>query len=150
MDKKPKEVRQLQAKTALNIVYSFVVLTVTNYLVLSIANWLFPQAVVFGTANMSSWWAMVLSAEKLALMGVVTMAYVYYKEWKRGKNYSPKEWMTTYFFVNVVTIWVVTRFTAQYGFGISSWFVAVLLGAALDWAQGMAMMAYGRATGTQT
>lgn len=113
-------------------------------MVLFIANAIFPANVVLGTYSLTPAWALILVAEKLALIGVLAMPFVTYQEWKREKDFSPRDWMLTYFVVNTVAIWLISRFAANLGFGISSWFVAILLGAALDWVQGLAMMAYGK------
>jgi len=142
--------REIQAKTALNFVYSFVVLTFVNYLVLFLANKFFPSAVVLGTASLTPAWATLLAAEKLAIIGVAVMAFVAYKEYKRNKDFSPKEWMTVYLVVDVAAIWLLARMADRLGFGISSFWVAIVLGAVLDWAQGIAMMAYGKITGQES
>jgi hypothetical protein len=52
--------------------------------------------------------------------------------------------MLTYFAINIVALWEITRFAENLGLGVSSWVVVILLAAALDWAQGMAMMAAGK------
>lgn len=131
---------EVQAKTGLTLVYSFFVLFAVNAAVVYLANKLFPADVVLGTYSISPWWALHHSMTKLSLIAVFAIPFVYYHEWKRGKDYSPKEWMLAYFVVNVVGIWMITRFAENMGMGISHWWVAVLLAVALDWAQGFAMM----------
>lgn len=131
---------EVQAKTALTLVYSFFVLFAVNALVIYLANALFPADVVLGTYSISSWWALHHSVTKLSLIVTFAIAFVYYHEWKRGKDYSPREWMLAYFAVNTVAVWMITRFAENMGLGISHWWVAVLLAVALDWAQGFAMM----------
>lgn len=147
MAKKSATMRAVQAGTGINLVFSFVFILAVNYVILFLAHWLFPKAVVFGTYTLTPAWSLLMASEKIALVSAFFIPYVAYQEWKRGKDYSPKEWMTTYFVVNAVTVWVISRFATYLGFGISSFWVAILLGAVLDWGQGMAMMAYSRATG---
>ena len=135
---------EIQAKVGLTLVFSYFVLFFVNLFVVYIANQLFPQDVVLGTYSLSTWWALHHSMTKLALINTFVIPLVYYHEWKRGSVYSPKEWMLAYFAVNTVAIWGITRFAQVFGLGISHWWVALLLAAALDWAQGIAMMALGK------
>jgi len=149
MAKKSSTLRAVQAGTGINLVFSFVFILAANYVILLLSHWLFPEAIVFGTHTMSPEWSLLLIAEKLALISTFAIPYVAYQEWKRNSDYSPKEWMTTYFFVNAASVWLLSRFASNLGFGISSFWVAIFLGAALDWAQGMAMMGYSKATGQE-
>lgn len=142
--------RELRAKIGLNMVATYIIMFLVGILVISLANWLFPGAVVLGNAALTPIWALCLSAGKLALVATAVMPLVTYREWKMRRDYAPKDWMMTYFIVNLVAIWLIARFAKYLGLGISSWWVAVLLAVALDWVQGMAMMAYGKATGQQT
>lgn len=144
-----QDVRELQAKVGLNLVATYVVMLLVSMLVIGLANWFFPTYVVLGTAKLSPMWALCLSAGKLALITTAVMPLVTYREWKMKRNYTPKDWMVTYLIVDVIMVWLVSRFAQYLGLGISSWWVAVLLGTALDWAQGMAMIAYGKITGQE-
>lgn len=135
---------KVQAQTGLTLIYSYLTLFVVNALVIFLANKLFPLSVVLGTFALSPLWALYLAVVELTIVGTMVIPLVYYHEWKRGKVYSPKEWMLAYFVVNTVTIWGIARFADKVGFGISAWYVAILLGVALDWAQGMGMMLLGK------
>ena len=136
---------EVQAQHGLMLLYSFFTLFVVNVLVLLIANALFPSNVVLGNSAVSYWWAVHHSMFKLSVIAVFAMQLVTVYEWKKSVTFTPKQWMLLYFAVNTVTIWGISRFAEQMGLGISAWYVALLLGAALDWVQGMAMMALGKA-----
>ena len=138
---------EIQAKTGLTLIYSFLVLFATSVLVILLANYLFPTSVVLGTHTLSFWWAVHHSMFKLAVICTFVIPLVYYHEWKRGHMYSPKEWMLLYFVVNTLVIYGITRFASVLGLGIAHWWIALLLGAALDWAQGMGMMALSKIQG---
>lgn len=144
-----KDIREFQAKVGLNLVATYVVMLVVGMVILSLANWLFPSVVVLGTATISPMWAVCLASGKLALISTAVMPLVTYKEWKMKRNYTPRDWMITYFIVDVIAIWLIARAATHLGLGISSWWVAVVLGGVLDWVQGMAMIGYGKVTGQQ-
>lgn len=132
---------KVRSQTGLTLIYSYLTLFVVNTLVVYLASLLFPTSVVLGTYALTPFWALMLSVGKLTLISTALIPLVYYYEWKRGKVYSPKEWMILYFVVDTLAIWLIARFADKIGFGISHWYIALLLGAALDWAQGMGMMA---------
>ncbi len=136
---------KVQAQHGLMMFYTFLALMATNVLVLMVANALFPQHVVLGTYSISYGWALYHSMFKLTVINVFVMPFVTYYEWKKGVIFTPMQWMTTYFVVNTVALWEITRFAENLGFGVSSWLVVVLLAAGLDWIQGMVMMALGKA-----
>lgn len=131
---------KVQAQTGLTLIYSYLTLLITNTLVIYFANILFPHNIVLGTYALTPVWSLYLAVVELTIVGTMIIPLVYYHEWHRGKVYSSKEWMLVYFVVNTVTIWGIARFADKIGFGISAWYVALLLGAALDWVQGMGMM----------
>lgn len=131
---------EIQAKSGLTLIYSFCVLFLVNALVIWVANRLFPHDVVLGTRALTLGWALHLSVTKLTVITTFVIPLVYFHEWKRGQVYSPKEWMITYFLVDTAAVWLIARFAGHLGLGISHWWIAVLLGVALDWVQGFAMM----------
>lgn len=135
---------KIQAQTGLTFIYSYLTLFIVNTLIIYLANKLFPANVALGTYALNPMWALYLAVVEITIVGTMVIPLVYYHEWRRGKVYSPKEWMITYFIVNTLTIWGIARFADKVGFGISSWYVAILLGVALDWAQGMGMMLLGK------
>lgn len=125
---------------------SFFTLLATNFVVLYFANLLFPREVVLGTYFLSSGWAIFHSMILLTLVDTFIIPVVHYHESVRGSMYSSKEWMLLYFVLNSLAVWVIARFANNLGFGISAWWVALFLGAAFDWLQGLAMMALGKLT----
>lgn len=135
---------KVQAKTGLTLIYSYLTLLAVNMLIVYLASLLFPAHIVLGNFAHSPWWGLCLSMSKLTLISTIVIPLVYYHEWQRGKQYTPKEWMTIYLVVDVIAIWLIARFATHFGFGISHWYVALLLGAALDWGQGMGMMLLGK------
>lgn len=136
---------KVQAQHGLMMFYSFLALFATNVLVLMLANALFPTNIVLGTYSISYGWALYHSMFKLSVINVFVMPFVTYYEWKKGVIFTPMQWMTTYFVVNTIALWEITRFANHLGFGVSSSFVIILLAAGLDWVQGLVMMGIGKA-----
>ena len=134
---------KVQAQHGLMVIYSFIVLFIVNNLVLHIANMIFPDAIVLGTASISHWWAMYHSMFKLTVIASFVMLLVTFYEWKNKVVFTPKQWMATYLVVNFAALWCISRFADNLGLGFSSWFVILLFAGVLDMAQGMAMMALG-------
>ncbi|MEO8581414.1 MAG: hypothetical protein ABI425_02410 [Patescibacteria group bacterium] len=130
--------------SGMTLVISTLVLFVTNVAVLFIAQSLFPKAIVLGTHALSYWWAVGMSMSKLAVIGAIVMPFVSKYEAARQRIFSPIEWSVLYLVVNVATLWVISRFSEQFGLGVSSWMVIVGLAVVLDVAQGMVMMVYGK------
>ncbi len=126
--------------TGMTLVITYFVLFTVNSLVVLLANSLFPQHVVLGTGHISVGWALIHAMGTLALLDVFAIPFVHEQEKKRGSMFSPQEWMGVYFVLNFIGVWGVARFAEQLGFGISSWFVALVLAVVLDVFQGMAMM----------
>lgn len=135
---------KVQAQTGLMLVYSFLTLMLTNVLVLLLANLLFPSQVVLGTFSVPYWWAIHNSMFKLSVIATFVMPLVAYYEWKNNTTFTPKQWMISYFFVNLVALWGITRFAENMGLGVSSFGVLILLTAAFDWVQGIAMLTLGK------
>lgn len=135
---------KIQALTGLHLIYSFVTLLVVNVLVVAVANMFFPTRIVLGTSALTFWWAMHHSMVKLTMINVVAMPLVAYYEWKNKTTFTPKQWMITYFVINVAGLWMISRFADNLGLGLSAWWVVLSLAVVLDWAQGTAMMALGK------
>lgn len=135
---------KIQALTGLHLIYSFLTLFAVNFVVLHLVNMLFPTHVVLGTYSISHWWAMCHSVLRLTLIGTAVIPLVSYYEWKQKTTFSSKQWMLTYFAVNFLAIWAITRFAQNLGFGVSSLWVVLLLAIVFDWAQGVSMMALGK------
>ena len=135
---------KVQAEHGLMMIYSFITLFLTNATVLMLGNALFPSALVLGTYSISYWWAIYHSMFKLSVINVFVMPLVTYYEWKNKTVFTPKQWMITYFVVDFVVLYGVTRFSESLGLGVSSWFVLVIFALALDMVQGVVMMQLGK------
>lgn len=136
--------RELQAKQGIMIILSYLVLFACNFLAIYFANLLFPTNVVLGTFALTPFWALMLSAGKLSIIGLLVMLLVPYREWKTKKDFSPMDWMKLYFVVNTLSVYLITRFAEIYGLGVSSWIVVLVLAALMDIVQGVSMMQLGK------
>jgi uncharacterized membrane protein YvlD (DUF360 family) len=135
---------KVQAMHGLNMIYTFITMMVVNTLMLAIANSLAPNQVVLGTYSISYWWAIYHSMFKLSVIATLFMPLITYYEWKNKTTFTPKQWMMTYFVVNVVALWSITRYAENLGFGVSSWVVVVVLAFVFNFVQGMAMLGVGK------
>ena len=126
--------------TGMTLVITYFVFFVINSLTVWLANVFFPDQVVLGTWHISRCWAIMLSMETLALINIFTIPFVKKYELKRGEAFSKNEWKIVYFLVNTVGVWLISRGSNQFGVGIKSWFVAVVLGLVLSVVQSMVMM----------
>lgn len=134
----------IQGQHSLMAILSFVVLGATNVLIIVAANALFPQQVVLGSLSAPYWWAVHHSIFKLTIINLLAMFGVTIYEWKTRSIFTPQQWMLTYFGVNLIALWVITRFAEQLGLGVSAWWVLVILAIVFDWLQGVVMMALGK------
>lgn len=132
--------------TGLILPLSFFVLLAVNYLVLSLANILFPEQIVLGTASLTRTWSLLLSASTLTILNTFMIPVVHYHEQIRGSMYSNKEWLLSYFLINFVGLWLIARLADNLGLGLSTWWVALLLATALDWLQALGMLALAKLT----
>jgi hypothetical protein len=128
----------------MTLVVSTAILYVVNAVILIAGQTLFPKNIVLGTHALSYFWAIFLSMGLLSIVGAFVMPFVGKYENSRSKIFSPVEWSALYFVVNFVTIWVISRFSEQFGLGVTSWIVVLLLAVAMDVVQGMVMMMYGQ------
>ena len=130
----------LKKDTGVIISLSFVVLFIVNALVISLSQAVFPTAVVLGTISIPHIWAVLHSAGTLAAFGTLAIPFFHLYEEKRGRMLSSTEWMVGYFVLNFAGVWLISRAAEQFGLGVSSVMVVVLLAAVLDVLQGAAMM----------
>jgi hypothetical protein len=135
---------KVQAVHGLNMIYTFITMMVVNTILLSLANAVAPEHVVLGTYSISHGWAIYHSMFKLSVIATLFMPLITLYEWKNKTIFTPQQWMMTYFVVNVVSLWGITRFAENLGFGISSWVVLVIVAAVFNFVQGMAMLAVGK------
>lgn len=122
------------------LVVSYLVLLVSNSVVLFLAHALFPKMVVLGTGSLSVLWAVALSMGALSLLNTFAIPFVRVVENNRKKMFSTAEWMLSYFILNFVGVWLISRAAEQFGLGVSSWVVVLLLALVFDMVQGMVMM----------
>jgi hypothetical protein len=134
---------KVQAQHSIMVIYSFITLFFVNGLVLYLANMLFPNSIVLGTASIAMIWAVYYSTLNLTLISILVMLLVTIYEWKNKIVFTTKQWISTYLVVNFVALWVISRFAENIGLGFSSWFVILLFAGVLDMVQGVAMMALG-------
>lgn len=113
-----------------------------NSVTLFIANKVAPQSVVFGTSVLTPSWSLFLSMGALSLVNLLFVPFFEQVQQKLQRDLSPKEWMYGYFILNFLGIWSITRFAEQFGFGISAWWVGVILAFVLDMFQGLAIMRF--------
>lgn len=130
----------LSNNAGLVLVKSFFVMLVVNVLVMLLAHMVFPAFVVLGTGTLSVVWALALSMGILSLIDTFTIPFVRVFENYRKRMFSTVEWMVTYFVINFVGLWLISRGAEQLGLGVKSWIVVLVLAVILDMVQGMAMM----------
>ena len=122
------------------LVITYLLLFAVNSLVLYLGHLWFPQYIVLGAASVNPTWAILHSMGILALLNTFAIPFIREIETQRHKLFSNTDWMVTYFALNFVGIWLITRLAQQLGFGITSWVVAAALAFVLDLIQGAAMM----------
>jgi predicted outer membrane lipoprotein len=125
--------------TGLTLVITYFVLYIVNSLVILLANTLFPENVVLGTACLSLSWAIVHSMGTLAIVNTFAIPLVREYEKRAGRMLPKGQLMLVYFILNTVSVWVIARFAEQFGLGISSWIFAVLLAIVFTITQSIAM-----------
>lgn len=125
---------------------TFFLLWVVNALIILAANAVFPMNVVLGTMSLTPTIALILSSGVLAWAATVTLPIFTEIEIRKQMVLTPQHWMMGYLVINVISLWIVSRFAEAIGLGISSWVFVLGLAAVLDMVQGMTMMAFGQAT----
>ncbi|MFH1602148.1 MAG: hypothetical protein ABIB61_04285 [Candidatus Shapirobacteria bacterium] len=122
------------------LVISYFLIFLANSLVIILTNLLFPNFIVLGTACHTKLWAIIQSMGVLALINTLAIPLIREYENKRGKMLNSQEWMLAYFLVNFAGLWIVARFAKNFGLGISSWVVALVLAIVLDAVQSATMI----------
>ncbi len=107
-----------------------------NALVLSLATLLAPKAVVFGTEFISPSWGVFHAVSLLSLIGILFVPVFELVRENIQRELSMQDWMLGYFIINFISVWVISRFAEQLGFGISAWWVGAIVAVFLDFAQG--------------
>lgn len=134
------KVAKTSANPGMMMVTSYFVLFAVNALIIYLANTYFPKNVVLGTASISLPWSIFHSMGTLALINILVIPFIREIEKWKGRMLTSMEWMVKYLVVNFVGVWVITRFSEQFGLGVSSWIVVLALAIVLDFVQGVAMM----------
>lgn len=129
-----------QTTTARQLVVMYFVLLVINSLVVVIANMLFPKMIVLGTGNISYWWAVFHSMGKLVLIGILSAPLIEYYQEKQERMLTSREWMYGFWVVNFVGLWVISRFSEQFGLGLAAWWVTLALAGVMVLIQEVGMM----------
>lgn len=132
---------KMPVMTSMEMTGGFFVQLIVNSIVIWLATNLFPNQVVLGNANSSLGWAIFHSMIMLSLIGTLAIPLFEYWQGLKGKMLTGKDWMIGYLVIDFVAIWVISRFSEQFGLGISAWWVGLLLAIVLDFAQGLGMMA---------
>ena len=122
------------------MVKSFIAMFLVNVGVVFVANRFFPTFVVLGTHRLSPLMSLLTSMAVLSLIVTGAMPVIEWVKKEHKLKLKDKDWMIIYWLVNIVGLWVVSRFAETLGLGISSWVVAVVLAFFLDMAQGVVMM----------
>lgn len=130
--------------SGMTVVISTALLYVANAIVLIAGQMLFPKNIVLGTHALSYFWAVFLSMSALTLLTTFVLPFVSRYENMRQKMFTPAEWMGLYLGLNFAGIWAITRFSEQFGLGVTSWMVVLILAIVMDVVQGTTMMVYGQ------
>lgn len=132
--------KKVNSETGIILVASFGVIYMVNAVVLYLANMYWPEHVVLGTMSMDSMWAILHSMTALALLDTFAIPVVHVAENMVGRMFSAIEWTAAYFVINAAGLYAITRFSDQFGLGVSAWWVILVLAVVLDFLQGIAMM----------
>ena len=108
------------------LIITYFVFFVINSLVIYLANTVYPQQIVLGTLHITKIWAIIHSMGTLALVNIFAIP---------PKTLTNKEWIIRYFLINLISIWIITRFADQLGLGIASWQIVLILTLILTFVQ---------------
>jgi len=112
------------------LIITYFVFFVVNSLVICLANSISPDQVVLGTLHITKTWAIIHSMGTLALVNLFAVP---------AKTVTNKEWMIRYSLINLLSIWIITRFADELGLGVASWPIILILALILSLVQGIAM-----------
>lgn len=115
---------------------ALVLFIIGNTLVVLVANFFFPSAIMLGHHRFSPFLGAVYAMSFLSLIAVGVMPVVEYLANQKGMKLTSAHWLMLYWVVNAGGLWLVGRFAEIVGMGISSWAVAVVLGLVLNLVQG--------------
>jgi len=135
---------RLNSHTGMILIASYLVLLLVNSLTVYLGSLIFTSFIVLGTHELTPLFAVLLSTGILSLICTFAIPFVRVYENYSHKMFTTPQWMGVYFTINFITIWLITRFAFQLGFGISSWMVALVLAVILDVLQGLAIKSLGK------
>ncbi len=124
------------------ITATYVIMYIVNAPILYLANMLFPEQVVLGTATLSLMWAVILSMSALSLILTLLIPFLHEIERKIDRDLTMQEWIGAYLAINFGGIWLISRFSEQFGLGVSSWLVVLGLAVVMNLVQGVVMMQF--------
>lgn len=115
-------------KAEKNILNMWASIFLANAVLIYIASMLYPAHIVLGNDSLSSWAATVVTSIILTL--ILAIAYPLVKSMKLKKD---KDLISNIFYIviNILGVWVLARGAIYTGFGVTSYLVAVVLGAVL-------------------
>jgi len=121
------------AKKQDTVILSYLVTSaVVNSVVVYLASMFFPDSVVLGTSTIPPLLAAVIGGVLLTLVGSFIDALV-----RQSNIKVPDErvWGAIYGVINIVSVWLIARGAVYTGMGITSLWVAVVLGVVLTLVQ---------------
>lgn len=124
------------------ITATFVIMYVVNAPILYLAHMLFPEQVVLGNVTLSLLWAIFLSMSALSLLVTLLVPFLHEVERRLDRDLTMQEWFGAYLAINFGGIWLISRFSEQFGLGVSSWLVVLGLAVVMNFVQGIAMMQF--------
>ena len=115
-------------KAEKNMLNLWATIFLANALLIYVASLLYPAYIVLGNDSLSPWAATVVTSLILTL--ILAIAYPLVKSMKLKKD---KDLISTIFYIaiNIVGVWLLARGAIYTGFGITSYLVALVLGAIL-------------------
>ena len=115
-------------KTEKNLLNLWASIFLTNSVLIYIASMLYPAHIVLGNDALSRWAATVVTSLILTL--ILAISYPLVASMKLKKD---KELISNIFYIaiNIIGVWLLARGAIYTGFGITSFIVAVVLGAIL-------------------
>lgn len=125
--------------TAKQLAKIFVIFFMINFVLVYLANRFFPSNVVLGTYFHSVNMALIYSSVALTLLvaGILSGVNCLLEQLK--SDFFQGRILVMLFLANSVSVWLVGRMAQYLGMGISSWFVAVVLGLVLALVQKMTL-----------
>lgn len=110
---------------------------IANSLVVYLAHLLFPSHIVLGTHQIDPWSALFMAMAVLSVVIVGVAPVVQLVADMLRLKLSDREWIISFFVINVVALWFISRMAEMVGMGLSSWLVVVFLGLVLTGVQGL-------------